>query len=265
LIPSLIKTYNVHILDIAPRPSSLPISPSLTYHKGSIDPSSPALSRLFAKTKIDGIIHLAGISLEEWCLSGLEACERVNVGGTKALLEQVQKSRKGNKPWMVLASSMEVFGQEGPRDGRHPITSIGKTKLAAELIVEEATEADPNLQTAVVRMDEIYGYPNSGSIASTFIPSLVTNALTGLPIQYSSSRPGRDYVHIDDILTGWLEITEKVRTAEVGEGVGYHDLISGTKNSGRYRQATDGYRLADQGYRDWVKAEFKYRQPADWA
>jgi nucleoside-diphosphate-sugar epimerase len=228
LIPSLIKTYNVHVFDIAPRPSSLPISPSLTYHKGSIDPSSPALSKVFAKTRIGGIIHLAGISLEEWCLSRLEACEKVNLGGTRALLEEVRKSRKGIKPWMVLASSIDVFGQEGPRNGRHPITSIGKTKLAAELIVEEATEAESNLRTAIVRMDEIYGYPNSGSIASAFIPSLVTNALTGLPIQYSSTRLARDYVHIDDALKGWLEIIEKVRIAEVGEGVGYHDLISGT-------------------------------------
>lgn len=233
LIPSLMKNYNVHVLDTAPRPASLPISPSLTYHKGSIDPSSPALSKLFAKTRIDGIIHLAGVSLEEWCTSRLEACEKVNVGGTKALMDQVRKSGKGKRqsPWMVLASSMDVLGTGEGHGERYPTTAIGNTKLAAELIVEEATESDADLRTAIVRMDEIYGYPNAGSIASTFIPSLITNALTGLPIQYSSTRAGRDYVHIDDALTRWVDIIEKVRRAEVGEGVGYHDLISGIRTT----------------------------------
>jgi len=220
------KTYNVHVLDIAARPTNLPISPSLTYHKGSID-STPALTKLFAKTRIDGVIHLAGISLEEWCTTRLTECNKTNAGGTKALLGQLRgTSKRARTPWMVLASSMDVLAGE---HNRNPSSAIGQTKLAAELAIEGASETDPNLRSGVIRMDEIYGYDYSGSIASTFIPSLITNALTGLPIQYSSSRPARDYIHVDDAVKGFLDIVERVRRAEVGDGVVYHDLLSGFK------------------------------------
>lgn len=222
------KKYNVHVLDIAPRPATLPISPSLTYHKGSIDPSSLALSKLFAKTKIDGIVHLAAVSLEEWCITRFADCERVNVGGTKALLELVRgKGSKTKTPWIVLGSSMDVFGDE--HNNRDPGSAIGKTKLAAELAVEGTGEIDPDMRMGVVRMDEIYGYEYSTSIASTFIPSLITNALTGLAIQYSSSRRARDYIHVNDAVAGLLGVIDRVKAADVGDGVVLHDLLSGVQ------------------------------------
>ena len=169
------KKYNVHILDISPRPATLPISPSLTYHKGSIDPSSPALSKLFAKVRIDGIIHLGAVSLEEWCITRFTECEKINVGGTKALLDVIRlKGSKSRMPWMILASSVEVF--DGEKSNRNPSSAIGRTKLAAELAIEGASEIDPDLKTGIIRVDEIYGYDHSSSIPSTFIPSLIINA-----------------------------------------------------------------------------------------
>jgi hypothetical protein len=80
-------------------------------------------------------------------------------------------------------------------------------------------------------MDEIYGYDYSGSIASTFVPSLITNSLTGLPIQYSSSRRPRDYLYVDDAVEGFMEVVERVKEADVGDGVLLHDLLSGIKAS----------------------------------
>jgi nucleoside-diphosphate-sugar epimerase len=222
------KKYNVHILDISPRPATLPISPSLTYHKGSIDPSSPALSKLFAKVRIDGVIHLGAVSLEEWCVTRFTECERINVGGTKALLDVIRgKGSKSRTPWMILASSVEVF--DGERSNRNPSSAIGRTKLAAELAMEGASEIDPDLRTGIIRIDEIYGYDHSSSILSTFIPSLIINALTGLPIQYSSTRRAKDYVHVDNAVEEFLEVVEKVKESNVGDGVILHDLLSGNQ------------------------------------
>jgi len=220
------KKYNVHILDISPRPATLPISPSLTYHKGSIDPSSPALSKLFAKVRIDGVIHLGAVSLEEWCITRFTECEKTNVGGTKALLDVIRlKGSKSRMPWMILASSVEVF--DGEKSNRNPSSAIGRTKLAAELAIEGASEIDPDLKTGIIRVDEIYGYDHSSSIPSTFIPSLIINALTGLPIQYSSTRRAKDYVHVDRAVEEILEVVEKVKESNVGDGVVLHDLLSG--------------------------------------
>jgi nucleoside-diphosphate-sugar epimerase len=224
------KKYNVHILDISTRPATLPISPSLTYHKGSIDPSSPALSKLFAKVRIDGVIHLGAISLEEWCSTRFPECERINVGGTKALLDTIRgkgSKTKTRMPWMILASSVEVF--DGERNNRNPTSAIGRTKLSAELAVEGASEIDPDLRSGIIRIDEIYGYDHSSSIPSTFIPSLIINALTGLPIQYSSTRRAKDYIHVDDAVTQFLGVIEMVKEADVGDGVVLHDLLSGNQ------------------------------------
>jgi nucleoside-diphosphate-sugar epimerase len=233
LIPTLLKQYNVHIFDITPRPASLPISPSLTYHRGSIDPTSPALSKLFAKTRIDGIIHLAAISLEEWCAPRLAECEKINVGGTKSLLDQVVKTTQKRlvkgarpKPWMVMASSMEVYGTLGQME-RNPITSIGRTKLAAELLIEQAVEVDPELRAGIIRFDQVYGYHHAAAIDLTFIPSLIGNALTSLPIQYSSGKPASDYLYIDDAVAGVVSAIEAVRQADTGIGALSYDIVSG--------------------------------------
>jgi len=222
------KKYNVHILDISPRPSTLPISPSLTYHKGSIDPSSPALSKLFAKVRIDGVIHLGAVSLEEWCITRFTECERINIGGTKALLDNIRaRGPKSRTPWMILASSVEVF--DGEKSNRNPNTAIGRTKLAAELAIEAASETDPDLRSGIIRIDEIYGYDHSSSIPSTFIPSLIINALTGLPIQYSSTRRAKDYVHVENAVEGFLKVVEKVKESNAGDGIVLHDLLSGNQ------------------------------------
>lgn len=212
----MLEHYNVHILDIAPRPASLPRTTSLTYHRGSIDPSSAALSKLFRKTKFDGVVHLAAVSLEEWCEPRLADCERINVEGTKAILEQLRSSsssgRRGLVPWMLMASAIDTE------------TAVGRTKLAAEQALEQVHEG----RVGIVRMDEVYGYAPSTPIASTFLPSLISSALTGLPIQYSSDRPARHYTHIDDVLEGLRLAIEHVKRTP---GVSHLDLVSGSSKT----------------------------------
>jgi hypothetical protein len=128
---------------------------------------------------------------------------------------------------MILASSVEVF--DGDQSNRNPTSAIGRTKLAAELAMEGASEIDPDLRTGSIRIDEIYGYDHSSSIPSTFIPSLIINALTGLPIQYSSTRRAKDYVHVNNAIEEFLEVVEMVKESNVGDGIILHDLLSGNQ------------------------------------
>lgn len=235
LIPSLLEQYDVHVLDIAPRPSSIPLLSSLTYHRGSIDPSSAALSKLFAKTKFDGIVHLAGVSLEEWCHPKEADCERVNVGGTRSLLQHVTKphAKQGPRgrsptPWVVLASSVDALVGSPMDGGRRLSSAMGKTKSAAEELLEEASMQNKMARFSVIRLDQVYGYPHSASIESTFLSSLITNALTGLPIQYSSDRVSRDYTHITDIVEGFKLAIDHVKRSP---GINHVDLVSGHTRS----------------------------------
>ncbi|KIR99138.1 hypothetical protein L804_03760 [Cryptococcus deuterogattii 2001/935-1] len=147
LIPELINNYTVHVQDIVPRPPSLPSS--VIYHRSSLSPAE-AYKSIFTSNIFDGVIHLAGISLDAWCAAKEDECHEVNVGGTKALMDEViavnKQSKRGKMwknlrvPWVILGSTMEVFGPEGTNEDspKNPTSAIGRTKLEAEQVFEEA-------------------------------------------------------------------------------------------------------------------------------
>nr|XP_019006535.1 uncharacterized protein I203_00124 [Kwoniella mangroviensis CBS 8507]OCF69996.1 hypothetical protein I203_00124 [Kwoniella mangroviensis CBS 8507] len=223
LIPTLSQEYAIHVIDIAPRPPTF--SKSVIYHRESILPSSSALSHLFSSTSFDGVIHLASVSLKSWCEPKENECHEVNVGGIKAVLDQIEKTISKNKkrvwgqtktPWIILASSMEVYPQEegvSEVSGKNPKSALGRTKLAAETALEETVNnaiGETPLHGMILRFSEIYGYPHYNSIPESFIPSLLTNALTSLPIQYNSDTPSLDLLHIDDAIKGILKAVSRI-------------------------------------------------------
>ncbi|WWC71348.1 uncharacterized protein I206_105303 [Kwoniella pini CBS 10737] len=229
LIPSLVDEYIIHVIDIAPRPTSLPTS--VVYHRGSILPSSSALSDLFASTSFNGVIHLAAISLESWCAPKENECHEVNVEGTKQILDQIgdtlteKRKRLWNRqvktPWIILGSSMEVYPQEqgvSEVSGKNPTSALGRTKLGAEIALQDAVrnssldgfEGEAMINGMILRFPEVYGYPQSQSVPHAFIPSLLTNALTSLPIQFSSDIPSLDLLHVDDAIKGILKAISRI-------------------------------------------------------
>lgn len=125
-----------------------------------------------------------------------------------------------------MASSMDVYGSSGQKE-RKPTTAIGRTKLAAELLVEQAIETNADLRAGIIRFDQVYGLHHASAIGSTFVPSLIGNALTGLPIQYSSGREASDYLHIEDAVRGLTSAIESVKHSDTGAGIIAHDLVSG--------------------------------------
>ncbi|KAK4687108.1 hypothetical protein P7C73_g3022, partial [Tremellales sp. Uapishka_1] len=229
LLPSLLSRYTVHVLDVAPAPSSLPKSSNLIYHHTSI--LSPTAANLFAGTSFDGIINLAAISLEEWCHPRQHDCLSVNRGGLSAILKSIETtpSRKrwaksAKTPWIIQASTMDVFGpgEEGILGGilideltarSNPIGSLGETKLAAEQELEFFAARHP-LRGAILRFAEVYGYDQSISIPEAFIPSLLTNSLTALPIQYSSSSRALDLLHVADAVSGVMKAIAYLETRQ---------------------------------------------------
>ncbi|ORY29661.1 hypothetical protein BCR39DRAFT_531489 [Naematelia encephala] len=210
LLPSLIEAHDVHILDIVPRPSTLPTK--VTYHRGSLLPSSSALPTLLNREAYDGIIHLGSISLDEWCESKLEECEAVNLGGTRRLMDALKAKEKA--PWVVFGSRMADE------------TTLGKMKAQAESIIEDAIEssraildsdeARPGLRGTILRFPQVYGYDHLTSIQSTFIPSLISAALTSLPIQYDQSIAPFDLVHVEDAVAGVIAAIHRLEEGQVG-------------------------------------------------
>jgi nucleoside-diphosphate-sugar epimerase len=177
-----------------------------------------------------GIIHLAAISLDSWCAPKEVECRKVNEGGTRALMSQIDALRqkwRGEAPWVIHASSTDVFGPGRKEGERWPETALGRTKAAAEDVVEDISK-QVGISATILRFADIYGYPQASSIPQSFIPSLLNNAVTSRPIQYSSDVAPMDLLHVDDAVEGILAAARRMeQKAGLPFKVEAIDLVSG--------------------------------------
>lgn len=85
--------------------------------------------------------------------------ERVNVGGTKAVIDSAQTERVSR---VIVMSTIAVYGGHGralfdENSPTHPETFYGETKLAAERIALAARAADGAPLASVLRSAAVYG------------------------------------------------------------------------------------------------------------
>jgi nucleoside-diphosphate-sugar epimerase len=96
-----------------------------------------------AMEKVDAVVHMAGI-LPPLADEKPELCARVNVGGTKTLVD-LMKEKGGHIPF-VFTSSVAVFGPTpnvneplcADKCVPHPKDTYGQTKLQAENLIKES-------------------------------------------------------------------------------------------------------------------------------
>jgi nucleoside-diphosphate-sugar epimerase len=130
------------------------------------------------------IFHLAGVVSGEAELD-FEKGYRVNLDGTRALLEAVRAIGDGYRPKLVYTSSIAVFGAPFPAsipDEFHltPLTSYGTQKAIGELLLADYTRRGfcegigIRLPSVVVRP----GKPNKA--ASGFFSGIIREPLAGL-------------------------------------------------------------------------------------
>ena len=89
----------------------------------------------------DVIFHLAAVVSGE-AEADLEKGYRVNLDGTRLLLDAVRKSNAGYRPRVVFASSIAVFGAPfpdviGDDHCTTPLTSYGTQKAIGELLLSD--------------------------------------------------------------------------------------------------------------------------------
>src|SRR5207247_2169568 len=139
------------------------------------------------------IFHLAGVVSGEAEVD-LEKGYRVNLDGTRALLEAIRAQGDGYRPRFVYTSSIAVFGAPFPAsipDDFHltPLTSYGTQKAIGEALLADYTRrgfcdgVGIRLPSVVVRP----GKPNKA--ASGFFSGIIREPLTGseaaLPVSES--------------------------------------------------------------------------------
>jgi nucleoside-diphosphate-sugar epimerase len=148
------------------------------------DFSQPGLSDELVASRPDVIFHLAAIVSGE-AEADFDKGYRINLDGTRLLLEAIRKVGGGYKPRLVFTSSIAVFGAPFPDaidDDFHltPLTSYGTQKAICELLLADYSRRGfvdgigIRLPTICVRP----GKPNKA--ASGFFSGIIREPLNGM-------------------------------------------------------------------------------------
>ena len=148
------------------------------------DLASPGVAEKAILERPETIFHLAGVVSGE-AETDFDKGYRVNLDGTRALLEAIRAAGGGYKPKVVFTSSIAVFGAPFPPaipDDFHltPLTSYGTQKAICELLLADYNRrgildgVGIRLPTVCVRP----GKPNKA--ASGFFSGIIREPLAGL-------------------------------------------------------------------------------------
>jgi D-erythronate 2-dehydrogenase len=170
------------LLDVVAAPKPARAKPALDIVTSDL--SNPGEAEKIIARRPDVIFHLAGVVSGEAELD-LEKGYRVNLDGTRALLEAVRKNANACRPRLVYTSSIAVFGAPFPPtipDDFHltPLTSYGTQKATGELLLADYTRRGfctgigIRLPTICVRP----GKPNKA--ASGFFSGIIREPLAGM-------------------------------------------------------------------------------------
>jgi nucleoside-diphosphate-sugar epimerase len=151
------------------------------------DLNEPGVAAKAVSERPDVIFHLAGVVSGEAELD-FDKGYRVNLDGSRALLEAIRATGDGYKPRVVFTSSMAVFGAPFPNaipDEFHltPLTSYGTQKAIVELMLADYTRRGI-LEGVGIRLPSIVvrpGKPNKA--ASGFFSGIIREPLAGQEAQ----------------------------------------------------------------------------------
>jgi UDP-glucose 4-epimerase len=160
---------------------------------------------------LDVVFHIAGqVSLiRSYCDPTLDL--RTNVQGTLNVLQLCLRFRV---PRLLYASSMTVYGHTTvlptPEDTPCcPVSYYGITKYAAERYVHataERADLDFGFRVTSFRMYNVYGSRQAlDNPYQGVLGIFIGNLLRGEPITiFGDGQQSRDFVHVDDIVDGWI-------------------------------------------------------------
>jgi len=149
------------------------------------DLPEPGVAQQLIADRPQLIFHLAGVVSGEAEVN-LEKGYRVNLDGTRALLDAIRTAGDGYKPKVVFTSSISVFGAPFPAAGipddfhLTPLTSYGTQKAMSELLLADYNRRGI-LDGVGIRLPTICvrpGKPNKA--ASGFFSGIIREPLAGL-------------------------------------------------------------------------------------
>jgi len=167
---------------------------------------------------IDGIVHLAAISRVKHCQANPQLCMETNVEGTVNLLEALCNLPQGKRPWIIFASSREVFGkpdflpaiEESPKK---PINIYGTSKFIGEGLCW-ACSRNYDLKVRVLRFANVYTGRNDR--LDRVVPNFIIRAIKDKDLVINGNGEEIfDFIYIEDVVLGiWCCIKEVEKSNE---------------------------------------------------
>jgi len=222
------------------------------------DLAEPGVASRLIAARPDVVFHLAGVVSGEAELD-FDKGYRVNLDGTRALLEAIRAVGDGYRPNVVFTSSIAVFGAPFPDkipDDFHltPLTSYGTQKAMCELMLADYTRRG-FLYGVGIRLPSIVvrpGKPNKA--ASGFFSGIIREPLAGmeavLPVEesvlhwHASPRSAVGFLLHAATLDGEqlgprINLTMPGVCCTVGEQIAALRRIAGDNVAGRIRREPD--------------------------
>lgn len=164
----------------------------------------------FSVNQCDGVIHLAAVSRVVWGEKDPDLCWRTNSIASKTLIELAL--RKTVRPWVLLASSREVYGDPtslpvSDITGQiRPVNIYGKSKESMEQAGFSAQKK--GLTVGIVRLANVYGTTDDHH--DRVLPAFCKAAVSGDVLRVDGLDNTFDFTHIKDTTGGLLKMIEKL-------------------------------------------------------
>jgi UDP-glucose 4-epimerase len=178
-----------------------------------------AVKRAVAGAAPWGVIHLAALHFIPYCVAHPAEAVAVNVSGTQHLLDALLEAEPRR---LVFASTADVYRpSQTPHAEVHPtgpINVYGATKLVGEQLVEFHRSRQPELESVVGRLFNVYG---PGETNPHVMPAIFDQLRKSRVLSLGNLTPRRDYIFVADMaeaLTELLTGAPAETTVNVGTG-----------------------------------------------
>jgi D-erythronate 2-dehydrogenase len=209
----------VSLVDVAP--SVPPSDASFAVDMRVADISKPGVAAQALSTRPDVVFHLAAVVSGE-AEEDLDKGYRVNVDGTRRILDAIRKVGSGYRPRVVFASSIAVFGPPFPEAigdefAPAPQTSYGTQKAIGELLLADYSRRGL-IDGIAIRLPTICvrpGTPNQA--ASGFFSNIIREPLSGREAVLPVSEDVRHWFASPRSAVGFLVRAATLETGVLGE------------------------------------------------
>lgn len=218
------------------------------------------LNVLFASRRFDAVFHFAASIIVPESFRNPEAYYQNNFNNTMKLVQCCLKHGIG---LFVFSSSAAVYGDPKtglkPIDEAHPVNPInpyGRTKLACEWYIQDASRANPDFRHVILRYFNVAGASPDNLLGPTtpnpthLIRIAAQTALGKIPFVniHGDDYPTpdgtciRDYIHVQDLAEAHLACLDYLASGQAstvfncgyGQGYSVREVLEAMREIGKF-------------------------------